>query len=436
MTTTNNKEQVEKEEIKNDLDNDKLRKLRSKAEGSDMTPVIVEQKQKSLKFGIVGSGQAGSIIAESFSQLGYDAVVFNTAVQDLVHINLPNSNKLHLSYGLGGAGRELDIGYAAADNYRDSIRELLNKKLSDSQTFLFCTSLGGGSGAGSSEVIIDILSEFGAPIVVMAALPQSSDDAQVKSNSLITLSKMTKLLQSGKISNLIVVDNAAIESIYSDVSPVNFFKVSNKAIVDPVDAFNRLSSRSSDVKGLDPTEFSKLFIDGQGLTVYGTIKVSNYEDDTAIAEAIVENLKTSLLAKGFDLKQARYVGALFVANEKVWSKIPSSSVNYAMSMINDVCGTPRGVFKGIYTEDSNEDTVTVYSMFSGLALPSERIDQLKTEAQERMATADKKDQERNLNLNLSTGHETVNAAEAIKKKIEQKKSAFGRLHGMAVDRRK
>lgn len=447
MSTNNEKQTVEKEEVVDDISSsevadDKLAALKAKLakkdsqEGKEVPPVIVEKKKRSIQMGVIGSGQAGSRIAECFHGIGYDAVAINTALQDLEHINIPGSRKLHLDYGLGGAGRELSIGAEAAESHKDAIRELVDRALGDNQMLLFCTSLGGGSGAGSVEVVVDVLNSMEMPVAVIAALPQSSDDAQVKNNALQTLSKLTKMVQGRIIDNLIVVDNAAIETIYQDVSPVNFFKVSNQAIVEPLDAFNTLSSKASDVKGLDPTEFGKLFTDGQGLTVYGEMKVENYEDDTAIAEAVVENLKGTLLASGFNLKQARYVGALFVANEKVWSKIPSSSVNYAMSMINEVCGTPLGVFKGLYTEDSDNDSVTVYSMFTGLGLPDERIDQLKTEAKERMAEAQKKDQERNMNLNLSTGNETVSAAEAVKKRIEQKKSAFGKLHGGAINRRK
>ena len=48
-----------------------------------------------------------------------------------------------------------------------------------------------------------------------------------------------------------------------------------------------------------------------------------------------------------------------------------------------------------------------------------------------------KDESRNLTLQLDTGtSETVNAAQKIKEKIAQKSSAFGKLMGGVVDRRK
>lgn len=414
-------------------------KLAAKQKENKMPPRIVEKKTRSIKIGVVGSGQAGSRLAETFASLGYDAVVFNTAPQDLEHIKLPDANKFLLQHGLGGAAKEMEIGREAAEAYKDDINALIQDKLSDSQIFMLCLSLGGGSGAGSCETMIDILSALGKPVIVMTVLPMANDDAQTKRNALETLSRLAKEAQSKRIHNLIVVDNAKIEAIYSNVSQIDFFGISNKAIVEPIDAFNSFSSMPSAVKGLDPMEFAKLITDGGGLTVYGEMTVPNYQEDTAIAEAVINNLNSGLLANGFDLKQSKYVGVLIVANEQVWKKIPSSSVNYAMSMVHDLCGTPTGVFRGIYSSnDVADDVVKVYSMFSGMGLPTSRVEQLKKEAQEYAQKTKNKDDERNLTLKLDTGtDETISAADKIKQKIAAKKSAFGNLVSNSVqDRRK
>jgi cell division GTPase FtsZ len=313
---------------------------------------------------------------------------------------------------------------------------MLNEKLTTSQVNVLCLSLGGGSGAGSCEVLVDIMSSLGKPLVVMTVLPMDTEDAQTKTNALETMAKLAKLTQTKKVNNLIVVDNAKIEAIYHDVSQVEFYGTANRAIVEPIDLFNTLSSMPSSVKGLDPMEWGKLFIDGEGLTVYGELTISNFTEETAIAEAVVNNLNGNLLAGGFDLKQSRYVGVIIAANKDVWSKIPSSSITYAMAMVNDQCGTPKGVFKGIYTIESQDPVVKVYSMFSGLGLPESRVAQLKKEAQDHMQTVKGKDEQRNLTLQLDTGvNETVSAAQKVKDKIAARGSAFGKAFG-TVDRRK
>ena len=433
--------QTIKLQAQEELDLSKLEALKAKSQAkqqeSKMAAKIVSTKDRSLALGILGSGQAGSRIAEAFYKLGYPACAVNTALQDLKYIDVPDSNKLLLEYGLGGAAKEMEIGKAAAEAHRGEILQLVNDKLVSAQVHLLCLSLGGGSGAGSCETLVDLLSETGKPLVVITVLPMDTEDAQTKSNALETLAKLAKLTQSKKVSNLIVVDNAKIEAIYHNVSQVEFYNIANKAIVDTIDVFNTLSSMPSSSKSLDPMEWAKLFVDGEGLTVYGEFSVDNYEEDTAIAEAIINNLNGNLLASGFDLKQSRYVGFMIAANKNVWSKIPASSINYASSMINDLCGTPRGIFKGIYTTDEATDTVKVYSMFSGLGLPASRVDQLKAETKDLQSKVRNKEDSRKLTLELDTGvSETISAAQKVKEKIAQKSSTFGKFVGGVVDRRK
>lgn len=457
--TESKTETINREEIVNDIneniqvDEEKLAKLKARAQQKreeeeaakaelkqeeEVPPRIVEERQRSIRFGIIGSGQAGSRLAEQFFSLGYPAVAMNTAPQDLENIKIPETQKLLLDFGLGGAAKDLSIGHDAADAYRAAINNLVHKHLSDVHVFIFCTSLGGGSGAGSVEVVVDILSQIGKPVVVLTVLPKASEDAQLKHNAWQTLHKFTTMFNEGKIDNIITVDNAKIESLYSDVGPFNFYNVSNKAIVEPIDVFNTMSRRPDEgVKVLDSTEFGKLFIDGKGFTTYGTITVDDWEDnEMAIASAIVESLKGNLLASGFDIRQARYAGFMLVAPDSVWNKIPASALDFAQHMINDTCDSPLAVFHGIYREEG-EEVVKVYSMFSGLGLPEDRIAQLKAEAQQKMATAARKDDERKMQMKVDVGEQTVNKVEEIKRKIKDKASSFNKLHvGSIQDRRK
>ena len=436
-------EETAKEQIKDDIsdqqiDLDKLAQLKAKAKQQEgKMAKIIAKKDRSLNFGVVGTGQCGSRIAEAFYKLGYEAVVINTAVQDLKYIEVPDSNKLLLEYGVGGASKELSIGRDAAEKHVGLIQQLVSEKLSTSQVNVLCTSLGGGSGAGSVPVLIDVLNATGNPLVVIAALPMDSEDAQTKQNALETLAELAQATQSKKIQNLIVVDNAKIEAIYHDVSQMEFFNVANKSIVNILDVFNTYSMLPSAIKGIDPMEWSKILIDSEGLTVYGELTVDNYSEDTAIAEAVVSNLNNNLLASEFDLKESKYVGVIIAASKEVWAKIPSVAVNYAMSMVQDATGTPRGVFKGIYSIQTDDDSVKVYSIFSGLGLPKERVEVLKKDAKQKMDAVKVKDENRNLSLNLDTGvNKTVSNVDKIKEKIASKASAFGKFTSTVVDRRK
>lgn len=447
MGTTNTKVIKNAEEVVDDskneseLNEDILNALKAKAakkKEKDMPPKIVSKVKRSLNIGVIGTGQGGSKLAACFYELGYSSVVINTAAQDLEHIKVPESNKLLLDYSLGGAAKELSIGHAAALEFKPEINELVHAHLNESEILLLTTSLGGGSGAGSVEVVIDVLAQLERPVLVMAILPMANEDAQTKQNALETLAKLTKAAQAEQIAGLIVVDNAKIESIYTDVSQLNFYNVANNAIIKTLDVFNRLSSQPSPIKGIDNMELSKILTDGRGLITYGEMKVSNYTDDTAIAEAVIENLNSNLLSGGFDLKQARYVGVMIAAPKAVWDHVPTGSIDYAMAMINENCGSPNGVFKGIYEVESDDDFISVYSIFSGMGLPSDRIEQLKVETKSLKEKSAIKDENRSGLLKIDMGaEETTSAVDKIRQKITAKNSAFGKMMTKGIrDRRK
>lgn len=429
-------------ESKNDeMDVDVLAQLKAKMNAKnkeEKMATLVAKKERSLVISCIGTGGAGNKIAATFHKMGYDAVCINTAMQDLKSIEMPESKKLFLDGTLGGSAKDLATGEAVAESHSDGILALVNKELGHSQVLIVATSLGGGSGAGSIEPLIATLIKTDKPIIVMAALPMQNDDAQTKQNSLETLAKLSKMVQTKRISNLIVVDNAKIETVYSEVSQMEFFGVANKAICEPIDIFNTFSMKDSPVKGLDSAEWAKLFVDGDGLSIYGSMEVKNFTEKTALAESVLANLDGNLLASGFDVKEAKYVGVMFLANPKVWAQMPSVSVNYAHSILMEKCGEPTS-FKGIYEDSSMpEDHVKIYTFISGLSLPESRISALKAEVKVLQETTKAKEQARSVNLTLDTGNnETVSATQKLKQEIANKSSSFGKLmSGNVIDRRK
>lgn len=410
-------------------------------EEKKMTVKIVEKKKKSISFGIIGSGQAGGRVCDSFHELGYPGLVFNTAHQDMAELNLPEEDRIFLEYTIGGAGKLTDVGQAACENNIDLIRSKIVEKFSNAQSIIFCSSLGGGSGAGSVPVMIPLIAEcLSVPIIVLAILPLTSDDAQSKNNSVQTLAKLANMVQSKQIANLIIIDNSRIETIFADVSQMDFFSVANSAVVLPIDIFNKFSSMPSKVKSLDPMEFASLILQGQGLSIYGelTVDSSVVSEPTAIAESVIESLSGSLLSSGFDLKQASYVGVLFIGHPKTMQSIPSANINYAMSLIKETSPSATAIYKGVYEdpEMSEQDGLKIYSFFAGLGLPTSRISSLQASAKLELDKAQDRDQNRNLTLKLDIGDETENMAQKVKNMIKKNSSNFNKTFVGIKDFRK
>jgi len=428
-------------ENKPELDPGLLAKLKDKQEAKEDPMKAVAKRDRSLYFGIVGLGQAGSRIAETFYGLGYEACVFNTATQDLEHIQLPDKKKIFLPFALGGAGKELDNGRQAVEQNGELVLQKLNESFNDMQEMLIlAVSGGGGTGSGGAEAILGLMASLGKPLGVIYILPMESEDALSKHNSVTTLSRLAKMASTDVITTLMVVDNSKIELIYPGLSKAEFWTTANAAIVEPLHLFNHLSAMPTQYDSLDSMDFGRIFTTGD-CTIYGMLEVEDYMETTSIAEAVIENLEAGLLASDFNLKETRFGGYIVTANAETLRKLPAVNIDYANHVISEACDSPSLV-RGVYEMEMEEDVVRVYTLFSGLGLPSARIDSLKTQATQQMAVIREKEKTRadRMNVDYGPGNEVEAKAQEVHRIIQQKKSGFGKLTQNAgkriIDRRK
>jgi cell division GTPase FtsZ len=421
------------------LDPALLAKLRAKKEKKENA----EKKTRSLNFGVIGLGQAGSRVAEKFHDLGYMTCVMNTATQDLEYINIPDERKILLPFALGGAGKDLHNGREAVEQNAELIIEKLNNVFDESNEILIlAVSGGGGTGSGGAEAMIGLLSTLKVPVGVIYILPMESEDSLSKHNSVTTLSKLAKMASTDIISSLVIVDNAKIELIYPGLSKAEFWPTANTAIVGPLHLFNYLSSIATPYDSLDSMDFSRILLAGD-CTTYGMIEVEDYMETTSIAEAVLENLESGLLASDFGLKEARFGGFIVVGNPEVMRALPAENIHYASHMISETCDYAQ-VTRGVYEmSEVKGDIVRIYTMFSGLGLPSARIESLKEQAKTQMEQIREKENTRSSRMAVDYGaeNETSRQANEIHRLIKQNKSAFGKItknanKGKVVDRRR
>ena len=97
--------------------------------------------------------------------------------------------------------------------------------------------------------------------------------------------------------------------------------------------------------------------------------------------------------------------------------------------------------RGVYSSDSSEDKIRIYSWFAGLGLPKDRVESLKKESEAQAAIAGSKEKNRAAAMTLDLDGDKVNTiAEEVNRKIKKKKSSFNRLQrgsrSSLIDRRK
>jgi len=423
---------MKKEEAGEDkMNEDVLNKLKDKLAKTNDKP------ECSIQIGVVGVGQAGSRIAQVMHNLGYDSVAINTSKQDLEYIKIPENKKLLLEGTLGGTGKDLDLG---REIFLDNQKEINShmEQLSDSDMYYLIVSGGGGTGSSSVDTMVSILSDT-KPTGVIYILPKETDDAQSKKNSIETLSRLAAMSTNNMVSNLIVVDNAKIEQIYSNLSQAEFWEKANKAIIEPLHLFNTLTASSSRHTSLDPSDFAKIISSGD-CSLYGTIEVYNWTEETALAEAVIESLNDSMLAEGFDVSQTRVCGVIICGSKDVMSRLPALNINYCYHMISEKTNG-ASVFQGVYDIDTSKESVKIITWFAGLGLPRKRIDSLKEEAKNQEENVKLKADARQTQMKLEIAETaTKNISNEIHRKIQKKKSNFSKLQrssrGSLIDKRR
>lgn len=394
----------------------------------------------SLKFGVIGSGQAGGRMAEVFHKFGYPAIAINTAKQDLDTLSIPESRRLCLDYTLSGSGKDIEIGSAALEANRDQVAQFVKAVTSDADVIVLTLSLGGGSGSGSAVPLVELLAEEGKPLLVLAALPGSFDDSQSKYNATQTLSRLADFSSKGIISSLIVVDNAKIENTYPNLSPSKFWEVANRSSIEPLHLFNVVTSQSSDIEVMDAMDLSRALLEAGNCALFGsmTIPKEEYElDESALLSAMIRKLPESLPADDFDLKESQAIGILVTAKKEVLDSVPYSNVAYLFKYISEEYDSSRA-FKGIYAvaPEDNSDDIKISFIFSGMGLPSRRIDDLKKDADKHLLKIEEKKKKTAAGMTMGNVKPQLSKADAMIAKAKQQQSAIGKLLGNKVDRKR
>jgi cell division protein FtsZ len=99
-----------------------------------------------------------------------DVVAVNTDVQSLASSVAAHKVQLGRTMTRGlGAGGDPELGYQAAVESADEIREAL----ADARMIFICAGLGGGTGSGAAPYIAQLAREAGALVVAFATLPFS-----------------------------------------------------------------------------------------------------------------------------------------------------------------------------------------------------------------------------------------------------------------------
>ena len=352
-------------------------------------PTVQDESGGSVVFGILGAGQCGGRLAESFYKLGYKkAVVVNTAEHDLNGLSIiPEDHKILMTTEAGGgAGKDMRKGEQAADQAQQEIYEKMQKIFGPVDRVMVCAGAGGGTGGGACLRLVETAKKYlsylgvenvNSKVGVLLTLPTKGESGspELAENAHLLGTKLCELAASGEVSPLLIFDNDKIKKKYPQLTVKNFWPTVNATVTGLFHMFNVLSKQSSEVTSFDPADYNRVLGAG-GCMIMGLTTLTEYADGTDVSKAIRRNLEKGLLCGGFDIQTASAAACIATAPSDILENTPGlmDSLETGFDTLANITGNAT-VFRGIY--EVNKNKFVVYTALTGLATPQKRLDELK-----------------------------------------------------------
>jgi cell division GTPase FtsZ len=343
----------------------------------------------STRYAWIGTGQCGGRLVKSFYDLGYrKTLAVNTTHHDLDLLDIPRRQKFLMDIGEKGAGKDMERGKNAVQQYQQEILHLAQKTFgSEVDHIMVCVGAGGGTGGGSAAGLVEIakryaryigMSDPDKRVGVVITLPTvgESSSPRVAENAWKVATELSELAAEGQISPLIFIDNDKINKMYPGMTVKSFWPNINSTVAGLFDIFNRLSALSSQYTSFDPVDYQSIMQAG-GCAIMGVTNVAEYKDRFAVSQAVKRNLQKTLLADGFDLTTAKVAGCIVVAGKKLFevTKGLQDSIDYAFDNLSEITGKAT-IHRGIY--EDRRDSLRVYTIIGGLDSCNSRLQELKS----------------------------------------------------------
>jgi len=344
----------------------------------------VEDKfEAAYKFAIVGVGQGGSRLAETFWKLGYRRVaVINTAPQDLKSIKVPVANKLLV--GGKGAGKDRKLAEDIFKENREDILDFLKRTFKRGfNRALVCIGAGGGTGAGGGPVVIDIVHDLcqtygienadtDARVGAVVALPTRAEGSKVRSNAQQTAEVLIDFSQKGTLSPLIILDNERIKQIYPKLSVNQFWGTANTSICSLFHLFNKIACQDSQYTAFDSADLDTVF--SSGIISFGAVPVSREGEaveETDISYAVRDNLKKNILAN-IEVSTGNVAACVVIGDRKTLDNTAQESLEHGFEQLSRLLGSGSTVHRGIY--HTPKKGLVVYTIIGGIKAPDQLFD--------------------------------------------------------------
>jgi cell division protein FtsZ len=225
-----------------------------------------------------------------------DVVATNTDVQSLASSVAAHKVQLGRTVTRGlGAGGDPELGYHAAVESADEIREAL----ADARMIFICAGLGGGTGSGAAPYVAQLAHEAGALVVAFATLPFSFEGKRRNAQAREALARLNEVANA-----VICFENDHMGDIVAPQAGIHqAFAVADITISQSVRSIVNLIQRPGLIRiGFDDLLAALRSRNGRCLFGFG-----ESDSDNRAHEALTQALKNPLMDRGRMLADAARV---------------------------------------------------------------------------------------------------------------------------------
>lgn len=307
----------------------------------------IETFAKIKVIGVGGSGGSSTNRMIASKIRGVEFVAMNTDVQALHASQAPQ--KLHIGKSITrglGCGMDPDIGFKAAEESQNEIRELI--KGAD-MVFITC-GLGGGTGSGASPFIANIAREVGALTVAVVTKPFSFEGAARKAIAEAAYDKLA-----ANVDTIITIPNdRVLQIIDKKTSLLEAFEMVDDVLRQGVQGISELITQHGNIN----VDFAdvRAIMANRGSALMG---IGHGHGDNRAADAAKAAIASPLLEVSVDGAK----GILFTITGG--SNLGLYELNEAAKVITESADPSAKVIFGAVIDESLKDEVKVTVIATG-----------------------------------------------------------------------
>src|SRR5246127_607379 len=318
---------------------------------SEFVPVKV------VSVGGAGLSALDRIVLDGLEKAG--VVAINTDVQSLTSSVAAHKVQLGRTVTRGlGAGGDPELGYDAAVESADEIREALT----DTRMIFVCAGLGGGTGSGAAPYVAQLAREAGALVIVFVTLPFTFEGKRRIAQAREALARLNEIAHS-----VICFENDRMGDLVAPQAGIHqAFAMADTTISQSVRSIVNLIQRPGLIRiGFDDLLAALRVRNGRCLFGFG-----ESDSDNRAHDALTQALKNPLMDRGRMLADATHVLVQVAGGPGM----TLSEVEIVMQELGRHVGDQTQILFGAVVDGRLGDRVTV-TIISSLAPEADVVSQ-------------------------------------------------------------